>query len=675
MAKPKPVIFRIHPAIGFARVGSGSQFFIAPEIPGGRATGAHAGVGSAVPPYKQSAGTLKRQAARFFVWRYTWDDGRKTYVPDANDLTSAVAKIKWKVELANRKASFYEFHGTNGEDPGAVFNPRKRNKRVATGRATKLEMAPAAKVIEGPSKGPEKFDVAVPGIPITYLGELLTDNQGRLIVLGGRGESRASSTLATAGGLLHPVPLDEYANNPTWFDDVADGPVTAEIELSTGEKIPSTDVQSAWVIIGPPDFAPGLRSVVSLYDTLVDVWVRSRDLDLSGITNAPKWMSDMKNDFRPASGFSTFRPDFARDVYPILQAVVNSRWVHGPTQPFHLSFNWAQLADPGLGGEAERKRLFDRLRIPTSMTSLRAATPALATMPKLIGDEELDEDSSAPRSEDATLDVAAPRRPPSRQPGPFTWLTLTGVQYAVMRQWRFALFDKGVWPRSNNPADLPVPPSIITPWGLDVAALENCVGGAFFPGIEVGWLIRNPAIYKAPKGETSVFRINPWRRAIDGTVLITATHKPIVRKIRYGSAASGEDLPLRAGYFTQQMAVPWQADFMACQKTDHDGVTDAGWWPAQRPDDVHVTALGFPLSAADLAAFNSGARMQPWTGSTAADPGPPPVAARVGEILSREHLIDHFQKLGFVRAADAIGESRSNRNTIYLERERDPIPP
>ena len=33
------------------------------------------------------------------------------------------------------------------------------------------------------------------------------------------------------------------------------------------------------------------------------------------------------------------------------------------------------------------------------------------------------------------------------------------------------------------------------------------------------------------------------------------------------------DLP--AGFLTEQMAVPWQSDFVAC-RTD--------WWPSQRPD-------------------------------------------------------------------------------------------
>jgi hypothetical protein len=75
-------------------------------------------------------------------------------------------------------------------------------------------------------------------------------------------------------------------------------------------------------------------------------------------------------------------------------------------------------------------------------------------------------------------------------------------------------------------------------YGLNKAALEWSVGGAFAPGIEVSYITRNHDTYDAP------FRINRnW--------------KP--------------------GDLTGMMAVPWQADFTEC---------DNFWWPAQRPDNV-----------------------------------------------------------------------------------------
>jgi hypothetical protein len=98
--------------------------------------------------------------------------------------------------------------------------------------------------------------------------------------------------------------------------------------------------------------------------------------------------------------------------------------------------------------------------------------------------------------------------------------------------------------------------------------LENCVGGPFFPGIEVSWTIRNPAIYLEP------FRFKPGV------------------KIANGDPAVGiPDVAVRPGFLTQQMALPWQADFRDCKRepltnTATGMETWAMWWAAQRPDDV-----------------------------------------------------------------------------------------
>ena len=53
------------------------------------------------------------------------------------------------------------------------------------------------------------------------LGEVRTDDDGRLLVLGGFGKS-ASPTTADITGFL---------DNPGWYDDVSDGPVTAHVKI------------------------------------------------------------------------------------------------------------------------------------------------------------------------------------------------------------------------------------------------------------------------------------------------------------------------------------------------------------------------------------------------------------------------------------------------------------
>jgi hypothetical protein len=51
------------------------------------------------------------------------------------------------------------------------------------------------------------------------------------------------------------------------------------------------------------------------------------------------------------------------------------------------------------------------------------------------------------------------------------------------------------------------------------------------------------------------------------------------------------------GFFSQQMALPWQADFYDCHKEDHtpdssDERLIYMWWTAQRPDDIRADASG-----------------------------------------------------------------------------------
>jgi hypothetical protein len=82
-----------------------------------------------------------------------------------------------------------------------------------------------------------------------YLGEIRTDEQGRLLVFGGFGKS------ASYDGSLALT----FANNEGWHDDISDGPVTATVKFhGTALK-----VDPAWVVVAPPNYAPGQKSVPS----------------------------------------------------------------------------------------------------------------------------------------------------------------------------------------------------------------------------------------------------------------------------------------------------------------------------------------------------------------------------------------------------------------------------
>src|SRR5581483_10452044 len=102
-----------------------------------------------------------------------------------------------------------------------------------------------------------------------------------LIVLGGFGNSQTLT-----GSIIH-----HYANNDGWRDDTSDGSVNASVKLSDGTTL---DAAGAWVIVAPPDFAPAITNVVTLWDVVQDVST-SR-----GLLPAPS------------------NPSFTKDVYPIL---------------------------------------------------------------------------------------------------------------------------------------------------------------------------------------------------------------------------------------------------------------------------------------------------------------------------------------------------------------------
>ena len=128
----------------------------------------------------------------------------------------------------------------------------------------------------------------------------------------------------------------------------------------------------------------------------------------------------------------------------------------------------------------------------------------------------------------------------------------------------------------------------------DRAALDRCVGGGFFPGIEAGGTLRQPGIFE-DQGRLTLTTFTDH----DGTVKALAP-----------------------GLLSGRMACPWHADFVECS---------GAWWPAQRPDIVGRNATG-------------GSKGN-WHRKVAVGDGHNP--------QSRRAMIDNFARLGVVvKAAD-----------------------
>ena len=196
---------------------------------------------------------------------------------------------------------------------------------------------------------------------------------------------------------------------------------------------------------------------------------------------------------------------------------------------------------PPPGSSGDRETIFNRLRDPSNDT--------VGDMPQLLSD------TAKPNFE-----------------------TVTKLQYAMMKKWSNGDFF-------NDWKGSPVDPHI-TPEGLTRAALDPCVGGPFYPGIEAGWMLRDVYAF------TESFRLDH-------------TH-------------------LEAGDVTKQMALPWQADFHDC-KSEKERLTgiESSWWPSQRPDAVFPEAGG---------------------------PDGPQVSWTRGIVTSKKGMVDNWWKLGIIAA-------------------------
>ncbi|HSH96416.1 MAG TPA: LodA/GoxA family CTQ-dependent oxidase, partial [Roseimicrobium sp.] len=346
-SRPSPFKYcKIFPPIGVARVGnSPEEFFIGPEAPGM--------VPDAGGTFKDKSGRIKRQAARFRV--YAFGDGGK--VAELTLDHKDVASIEWKVTLANKKAAWFQFGGADLVADILRGKPSEskilRNPEITGTERDKLVIGPVAATARGASIEPQPLDanfVAPPSeinMPV-HLGDLRTDESGRLLVLGGRGDS---------GTAWPENPVTNYANNNGWYDDVSDGPVEVEVTLKNGEKLP---VQGrSWVVVAPPHFSPHTENVVTLHDVLAEIAVAHK-LEWPEHELGPK----------PATDVS-----FTRDVYPILKRMTDYQWVSARSHRGHSAgkrgdfFSEETIRKLASAAEAKKpgslhKGIFQRLRTP-----------------------------------------------------------------------------------------------------------------------------------------------------------------------------------------------------------------------------------------------------------------------------------------------------------------------
>ena len=584
----------IHPGIGVARVGNAeTEFFIGPEVtqPAAQAKGF----------YRTPEGTLKRQAAQFRIYGYN------AAGEVVRELSSNNADIEWTVHVANRKADWFHFITAMDIPESKDLVVKRRNPLIKGDERATLVIDPGARSISGASQsGAEyRFDSGEFKGQKIYLGELQTDDAGRLRFLGGHGKSASPSG---APPFIKADP-DSFNNAPDWYDDMSDGPVDAKVSIN-GRNIP---VEGAWVICAPPNYAPDIIGWRTMYDLMIDLYTSNGWLAVPPTTS------------------------FTKDVLPQLARLSNLQWVnkgfasmfgHGGPMNFDNPDFIARLAKKPTSADDPfgqlRRLLLNNFRpYQTNINDPRL-------WPWLYGD-------------DFGGDLF--------QEAPNTMLALPSLQQLHLQRWADGQFEDDWQADYTPPQTLSEVPLAEQPAMLDQAAMHFCLADAFHPGCEMTWPMRHASLYRAP------FRIRPsaqpeaadqWGDTLNQAQAL-APNGPLYAQV--------------AGGLTRWMGIPWQGDTAYCRSGyDHDyDLFTPSFWPARVPNTV-LTQADYEIVIDDsrpraerIAAYNRRASWNRFIDT----------AGKVPQVM--EKMIADFALQGIVEARPGVPNDPDFPKTIYVE--------
>lgn len=518
---------RVLPPLGLARVGNcadpadpfADDYLISPETIGGPPFKLDGSPAVTVDDYRGDDGAIRRHAARFRVYA-TLDDGSVTELVHADGI-----EIEWRVAVANLKAGWYDFENAMDLPADVAKNAGRRNRDmpVMPGGRRSLDIVPQPRMISGSDcKGAQyAFKDGQFFYQEVYLGELRTDAEGRLLILGGRGLSGSYPPNR------RPI---TFANNEGWHDDVSDGPVHATVRFPDGT---TKEAEPGFVAVTPPNYGPGITGLVTMDDAVREVFMDEG------------WLP------RPAS------TSFTQDIWPIFKRLTDMQWVnqglfmvHGHQGPLDVGTAevLARLRDARPAGAAWRQRIFSTFREAQDIKA-----PDIGQLPQIYGDAE--------------AEVADP-----------ACLSVTATQYGHLTRWAAGDFVDD-WQGEPALPDFGSLTSAQQVEHLERAALHDCLGGPFHPGIELTWTMRIPHVWQG------AYRLNvlpgdgPARQDFGDTLTpAVCTGK--------GGPYDG----LAAGALTRFMGVPWQTDGASCNSAaDYSPSTFLSmpsFWGARVPDQV-----------------------------------------------------------------------------------------
>jgi len=590
------VYAKIHPAIGIGRVGnSEDEYYIGPEY-----------IHEPPPPFgstRDDTGAIKRQAARFRIFGYN------EYGVAVAELTADNAEITWEVELANKKASWYCFDNAMDQPEGESVE--RRNPLITGEQRKTLEITPTAKKISGADQSGVFFDDGeFKNVPVE-LGELLTDSEGHLLVLGGHGLSASPSgaPLLLTGSNGKEI---NFNNSVDWYDDTSDGPVSAEVKLD-GRNIPVID---AWVVIGPPDYAPGIIAFRSMYDM-----IKQSTLDIDQDTS------------------------YTNDIVPLLFNLSNLQWVNvgfarifGEGGLFPIDSELIKtLAKPD--SYIERFKIFEQFRAPDD-ESVEGGDEM--KWPQLYGDA-----FHLPMSDE--LGVLLPVSPESYEH------LVNFVNGDFINDLKYdEVFGEAKFPTEFYVKPVDDLPIAMQPSALDKGPLSYCCADAFHPGCELTWPMRHPSLYSDFLRIKRREENDPERDYGD---------------ILTPEVALSEDGPLNAqtpGGLSRWMAVPWQGDTARCRsgydKDFHPYLPS--FWPAKVPNEV-LSEANYDIYFNDHTDHSAKQRKEAFQTRDYWQRGF--LLEGMDNEAVMQMTVERFDELGIVQRCPASDEDLALRDSVFVE--------
>ncbi|MFT5778197.1 MAG: hypothetical protein ACI837_001153 [Crocinitomicaceae bacterium] len=608
----KKPTFRIYPSIGVARLGNGEaikeEVVFSPEVP-------WANLYDTDQHYLTSDGKLKKQAQRFYIYECDENGNAIRKInPDDYD-------IEWRAEVANKKPFWYDFNNSldlSIQTENQNLSPNFFDKEIAPGISASMRnpnVLDESKRKEGAENfrrelinRPKRAFVtkehsrkAIGGsFPFVETEGLLSKiatkmnskikevnlgtleyHEGSLIFYGGDGKSAS----------LNPSDLNtDFADNSNWYDDICDGRITAKItSKKTKEVVELNDANSAaWIATAPPDYAPQIQPISTMYDLIC------------GTAN------------------ESYAPELSL-VFPIFYRLYRMQWVNmgdflAPSFREKIdkitadgNFKYIYFKDDTGMGDIIRQEIFDLFRNPHYNANNEPIIPS--------------KDKTDLTSLGNTLDdLKLPYYPGDgiNYPGsPAQWFAIPPMLYEELKKWRDGEFST---PASFNFSDIDEMGKFYQNQYLEAAkdesksallmtraVLETLYGGGFHPGVELTWPMRHKQIYaENTKTYDFVNEDDGYGYGFFGLreIRMNSATKEEQNDIffkDFGFLMTPDDIKesmdsshskhwlwkVTPGDLTKWMGIPWQSDAGSCQAVfTNSQYPVPAWWAANLPVDV-----------------------------------------------------------------------------------------